>query len=283
MHNLQFYQLPNGSYQIRFFPNCVSDSFPAPKPTYVETPFESDLVEDTLLRVPLQKDFVTQRFESLRCSVSRTRKQIRLLALSTDDWKFFCTFTFSTLEVGNRYDYDNVCYYMQEYLSSLRSKYPDIKYIVVPELHKDGAIHFHGIFNKLDVVYAGFFHHQHVYHDVSFTYGFTDITYIRDVVRVSHYITKYITKSFCAVSFSKKRYWHTKSTLTPIEVSKLGHVIDLCLVKEFIQNKKLLANVFDYGIISYIDLCVSSDDFDYFMDTIDKFYKSGGCSNVEDS
>lgn len=273
LHNLQFYSLPNGSYQIRFFNNVVHDSFPKPKPTFIDTPFESSLVEDSYIRVPLNKDPIDQRLESLRTSTSRTRKKIRLLALSTSDWKYFATFTFSMLEVGNRYDYDNVCYYMQLYLNKLKSKFPDIKYILVPELHKDGAIHFHGIFSHLSVSYAGFYHRQHVYHDDLFTFGFSDVTYIRDVVNVSHYITKYITKDLCSVSFARKRYWHSKTTLKPIEVEKLSFVIDLLYFKEFLHNKKILEHSFDYGIISYIDCVFSSEELQEFFDFIDQFYK----------
>lgn len=281
MHNLQFYRLPNGNYQIRFFPNVRHDSKPSPKPLYIDTPFVSDSVskfddfgneEPVYIRVPLQKDPILQKEESIRCSTSRTRKMIRLLALSTDKWKFFATFTFSMLEVGNRYDYDNVCQYMQLYLSELRRRFPDMKYIVVPEMHKDGAFHFHGLFTHMHVSYAGFYHHQHVYHDDSFTYGFSDITYIKDQLRVSHYLCKYITKDLCCVTPGKKRYWHTKSTLKPLEVHKVQHVIDLMLFKEFIRNRKILEHAFYYGIISYIDVSMCSADFNLFMNWLNDFY-----------
>lgn len=271
MHNLRYYRLNDGSYQLRFFNIPVKDSFPKPKVDYIDTPFSYDDC-DLHYKVPLQKDPIASRLESIRCSTSRTRKRIRMLSLSTDDWEYFATFTFNMLEVGNRYDYDNVCQYMQIYLKRLRLRFPDVKYILVPEMHEDGAFHFHGLFSHMDLTYAGRYHKDIVYHDNLFEFGWTDVTKVKDQTSVSHYITKYITKDFCSVSFGKKRYWHSYKTLKPLDEQKINHLIDLLLVKEFLQNLHSRYKMFQYGYVSYLDFTLKPEAFDDLMYVIDQFY-----------
>lgn len=61
----------------------------------------------------------------------------------SNHWDYWCTFTFSPKKV-DRYDFDKVTTKMSTWL--WRQK--DLKYIIVPEQHKDGAFHFHALISN---------------------------------------------------------------------------------------------------------------------------------------
>lgn len=58
-------------------------------------------------------------------------------------WDYFVTLTFDKEKVGNRYDLDGLKKKTLETFKQWTKKY-GIKYLLVPELHKDGALHWHG-------------------------------------------------------------------------------------------------------------------------------------------
>lgn len=59
--------------------------------------------------------------------------------------KYFITFTLSASKV-DRYDIDGVMRTASRWLDN-RVRRHGLQYVLVPELHKDGAIHFHGLVN----------------------------------------------------------------------------------------------------------------------------------------
>lgn len=148
--------------------------------------------------------------ESVRCSLSRTRNRIFEYAFCMDSC-YFATFTFDS-SLLNRYDYDECSAAMQQCLRRLRRYDKNLQYIVIPELHKDGAFHFHGLFSShLPLNYIGVFKGRKVWHlpDSYFPFGFHEFTLVEDSSRVSTYITGYITKELCAVTKGKRRYWRS--------------------------------------------------------------------------
>lgn len=76
----------------------------------------------------------------------RARKKLYELALCNEDLTCFCTLTVSP-DVGMRYDYNKLVKLLKDWLGN-RVQRQGLKYILVPELHKDGAVHFHGLFNE---------------------------------------------------------------------------------------------------------------------------------------
>ena len=74
----------------------------------------------------------------------RAAAKVRDLALCTE-FKWFVTLTLNAQRV-DRYDIGAVTRRMKSWLdNAVRRK--GLAYVLVPELHKDGAIHFHGFFN----------------------------------------------------------------------------------------------------------------------------------------
>lgn len=135
------------------------------------------------------------RAASTRRSVSRARAAVRDLARS-NPWRFFVTLTLSPEKV-NRYDPVDVLRHLRHWLgNNVRRK--GLVYLLVPEHHKDGAIHFHGLFNDaLEAVDSG---HKDgkghtVYNLPGWGWGFsTAIELYGERDAAVNYVCKYIGK-----------------------------------------------------------------------------------------
>lgn len=90
---------------------------------------------------------------SLQRSVRRAKKVVQDLARS-NEWTYFVTLTLDPEKV-NRYDPVEILKHLRHWLgNNVRRR--GLRYVLVPEHHKDGAIHFHGLFNDaLDAVDSG--------------------------------------------------------------------------------------------------------------------------------
>lgn len=86
-------------------------------------------------------------------ALRRARRRVQDLALS-NTFDYFVTLTLDKTRV-DRYDADAVGAKLRRWLSNQVQRH-GLRYILVPELHRDGAIHFHGFFNDaLPVVDSG--------------------------------------------------------------------------------------------------------------------------------
>ncbi len=126
----------------------------------------------------------------------------------------------------NRTDYDEISDRLKKWLNNIKHNYcPDLKYLIVPELHKDGkSYHFHGLMadiKGLTLIDSGkkfqnkFGEMVKIYNLKEFPYGFTNFQKISKPERVTKYITKYISKELCAVTEGKKRYWASRNLNKP--------------------------------------------------------------------
>lgn len=159
-------------------------------------------------------------------SLKRTRDKASDYAKSCE-WEYFCTFTFDS--DTDRYDYDVVSKKMSQWLKNVKRLYcKDLKYLIVPEKHEDGAYHFHALLANIgNLKLEKALNHQEfwngkknkyfmkplkrkgqqVYNLVSFHGGFTDCTKVRNTKKVANYVLKYITKDLIQEVKSRKRYW----------------------------------------------------------------------------
>jgi hypothetical protein len=77
-------------------------------------------------------------------AIRRARARVRDIALCTD-FKYFVTLTLDSTKI-DRYDFKTIVKRLNIWLdNNVRRK--GLAYVLVPERHKDGAIHFHGFFN----------------------------------------------------------------------------------------------------------------------------------------
>lgn len=138
-------------------------------------------------------------------STNRTAKRIRQIAFN-NPWNMFVTFTASADKV-DRYDFEKTSTLLREQLAYLvkkcKRKNIELKYLVIPEMHKDGAYHFHGMLYADNI--EKFFQCECDTISVNgkeknniklFTrkVGFNDVQIIRNELKATKYITKYISK-----------------------------------------------------------------------------------------
>ncbi len=155
---------------------------------------------------------------SIIASMNRTKNQIYSYARA-NRWEWFLTLTFSPQEV-DRKDYAACTKLLSKWLNNARRTAPLLKYLFVPEQHKDGAWHFHGLMSdtgSLAFLESGHFTRsgQVIYNLLDYGCGFSTATRVMDTDAVSWYITKYITKDMCALTPGRKRYWHSRNLDTP--------------------------------------------------------------------
>ena len=206
----------------------TGEIFPLERGRLEYNPFTEKLERMTEYR-PLPPEEVARK------SCSRTIKAIYDIA-RCDRWEWFVTLTFNGARV-DRYNYDECVKKLHYWLSNMRKLCPDMVYLVVPEQHKDGAFHFHGLFRdaeNLGFTFSGKRDKKgrRIYNIGQYRWGWTTATRITDFRRASSYLCKYITKELCAVTKGRKRYWASRNVNRP-EVNEFlvdGDLLDLAVI-----------------------------------------------------
>lgn len=198
-----------------------------------------------------------KRRESIRISTNRTVKMIYDIARS-NVWDWFVTFTFSPEKV-DRYDYSACAKKMSQWLNRMGKQCPDLKYLIVPEHHKDGAWHFHGLFANcagLDFVPSGHIDGKGrtIYNVGKYRFGWTTATIVSDNHCVTSYLCKYVTKDLCSMTMGKKRYWCSRNVSRPEVYEYLVHGTMEELLAKFMENDSHVSMTESaYGNCMYID------------------------------
>lgn len=129
-------------------------------------------------------------------SISRAKRKIFDIA-ALNPFRYFVTLTLDKTKI-DRQSPEAVAQKLKTYLSN-RVKRNDLRYIIVPEYHKDGrGIHLHGLFaGRLRLTDSG--HRTRlgkpIYHLADWPYGFsTCVELTGDKEAVARYIAKYVTK-----------------------------------------------------------------------------------------
>lgn len=141
----------------------------------------------------------------LDSSISRSKARVHELGLC-NDWKWFCTFTLSP-EGHDRYDLGTFKKQFPKFINNINYNYGcEIKYLLIPEQHKDGAWHMHGLMKGIpDKWLTRFSATENVPADLvekkyynwalyAEKFGYVSFGRIKNLEGVSNYITKYITK-----------------------------------------------------------------------------------------
>ena len=178
-----------------------------------------------------------KKLDNLSRSFRRTRSALYMYARQCN-WEYFITLTYSPDKLENRYDFSLCMKKVHTWINNCKKrKAENLLYLLVPEQHKDGAWHIHGLlcnttgltFTDSDKRYNG----KIVYNLDDWKLGFSTATKVTDTYKVSNYITKYITKDLCAITPGKQRYFVSKSIPKPKTFTAL---IDLDEVDSFIQE-----------------------------------------------
>lgn len=189
----------------------------------VYNPFED--VEMGLYDLDEMEVAIQRKRHSMRNSYSRTVQKIYDCARQCE-WKYFITLTFAP-DVVDRYDFSACMKKACKWFNNQRvRRAPDLQYLIVPEQHKDGAWHVHGLIAQCDGV--SLFDSGHktsdgrsIFNLGDWGYGYDYIVEVLDTKKISGYITKYITKELCAVTEGKRRYYSSRNIPKPVETEFL--------------------------------------------------------------
>ncbi len=166
----------------------------------------ADWSDFELDKVP-EPDSVPDEAENRRKSFCRAKNNLFDLLMCTPSFDSFVTLTVSA-DKADRHDYTEIVKKLGIWLDN-RVRRNGLKYVLVPERHKDGAVHFHGLLNKdcLKLVraaspYTGEAlsdnHNRPIYNIKDFPLGFTTVIPLSGEnarIATAKYCYKYITKS----------------------------------------------------------------------------------------
>ena len=217
MYNLKLTTYANGLQRIMVFDHIIKQGTKRPPRKKEKTPFGT-WASECDYAFPRHSLYEVMKEYSHKESMKRAKAKVFDYAMS-NSWDYFVTLTFNKEKV-DRYDYDSCVKAMKSFLKYARRRNPDFKYILVPELHEDGAFHFHGLFAdcpNLPMTDSGHKDKKRrtVYNIDGYKYGFTTVTKVTDSKAAGNYMTKYITKALCAVSKGRKRYWKSRNLNEP--------------------------------------------------------------------
>lgn len=148
-------------------------------------------------------------------SIQRSKSRITDYVLA-NEFDLFCTFTYNP-ELVDSFDIKSGKEKMSKWLNNQRRHSPDLIYLVIPELHKSGRIHFHALMKNYNgsLIETHRLHkNRKIYNLENWRYGYSTVIKIDHLERVSNYVQKYITKDMLKIS-NKKRYFASKNLIKP--------------------------------------------------------------------
>lgn len=195
--------------------------------------------------------------ESLRCSLSRTKKRIRELAL-TNDFRYFVTLTINSNSC-DRYSLSQCQDLIKKKMKAYKRKYNDLAYIFITEKHKDGAFHFHGLMKGLsdsDIYENNFGYLSSHFFD---SIGYNSFSIIKNYNKTCNYILKYITKD-CIKNDNNQIYFRSRNLKEPLhyEIAPLPYSFEWKFSNDYVDitdfcnsdlsSQDLLKNIYDLNI-----------------------------------
>lgn len=150
-----------------------------------------------------EKESEANEWDKLR-SIRRSKELVKCIG-NMNEWDYFFTGTFDKEKIGDRKALDKLKKSTLEFFKNQSKKY-GIKYLLIPELHKDGALHWHGLIRDPDdllkLTDSGKKHNGRIIYNMDSWNkykGFNTCVEIGkgddDVMAVSNYISKYISKN----------------------------------------------------------------------------------------
>lgn len=200
--------------RIKTFPDGHKQYFWSENPIQRDIPDEFKKKKRKKVPVPGDSD----NDEREKRNLSRAVNNVYDLARSNEfDW--FITLTLDPQKV-NRFDYDECTKAIRLFTKRLYKL--GCSWLIVPEQHKDGAYHFHGLVaGNLPLTDSGKACYNKetgettkIYNLANYEFGFTTATKIAHPQKTASYIAKYLTKQI-SVPKGKKCYWASKSLSRP--------------------------------------------------------------------
>ena len=157
----------------------------------------------------------------LDSNFSRARNMVLQYALC-NPWDWFFTGTLDERKF-NRYDLDKYQSQLSQFIRDKRKVYgSQIQFLLIPEQHKNGAWHIHGMLSGLPdtvirkfrspepdkLIKGGFMN----WPDYQEKFGFCSLGAIRDPIATAYYVVKYISKDIAQreKDLGKHLYFHSR-------------------------------------------------------------------------
>lgn len=167
------------------------------------------------LWVPEVSDFVSEKNkpvndEKLANNISRAKSKVFEYAYC-NQWDYFVTLTISP-EKYDRYDLKTYIKDLGKFINNYNKiHHSKISYVLIPEQHKDGAWHMHGLISGILSKHLEM--NKNGYLDFPMyarKFGFCSLSHIKSHEAVSKYITKYVTKELFSRSYGERCYYCSK-------------------------------------------------------------------------
>ncbi len=173
---------------------------------------------------PSEVDEEAQKKRTLE-QAYRIKRKIKYYCLS-NNFDLFWTLTLNDNKV-NAKNYEYSRKRLQAWLKYQREKYGKFNYLFIPELHKSGRIHFHGVTGGLCPLLVEARSSKsnrlikksgiQIYNAENWQNGFSTVSKIQSKERAANYITKYITKELIEIpsAFNQPRYFVSRGLKQP--------------------------------------------------------------------
>lgn len=228
MEQAQFYNLKvtyyNGSIQYKFYKKPVNFDYEL-EFEVVSDPEEVSSGPETRKNKDKQSVDIER---SMNVSINRSINQIYNYARA-NKWDYMVTFTMAADKV-DRFNYTECKKKLCKLLNNWKNrKCPNLKYLIVHEMHKDNAFHFHGLIaNPGSLIFEMARNPKNnkvlrdsnlrtIYNIKDFTLGFCTATKVSDTYKASAYICKYISKQLSIENYipNIQRYFVSKNCNLP--------------------------------------------------------------------
>ena len=238
---------------------CKKTSFANIKGFYTDNQHKGTMTDDELE-------------EKSRKYLKKVKTNIIDLAYNNKEkFEYFITLTF---DMKDNYSHERVVEELTKWIDNQKHQNKYMSYILVPEFHKSGRLHFHGLvgnvpkwkLKKAINAKTGkpmLINNTQIYNLENYKIGFTTISKIKSKEKVTNYISKYATKELITLK-SKKRYWYSRDLKKPVQ--ELDY-IDLSLAEYFKDQEVVYNDIFstenrDIELLNYqlpiIDIMLTS-------------------------
>jgi len=230
-YNTRIINYPNGEIQIRKYseimflkdipfdePNKLLKFQTAYENKQLTNPFDGKVTREIFDFETFESDQLKNKFRSW----NRMKQKIFSFSRCCE-WEYFITLTFDPKKIDSM-DFSVCSKFVRKWLNNQKNRFaPNLKYLIVPEQHKLGGWHFHGLLADTgSIVFTDSLHKTKsgdiIYNMSKYTYGFTTATKVKDIHKVGKYICKYITKSLTDTLVGKHRYFASSNIPLPTSI-----------------------------------------------------------------
>lgn len=151
----------------------------------------------------------TDNEERFMNNLARAKGRIKELGLC-NDWDYFATFTLAESK-QDRFDLPSWVKDFGNWIQNYKRKYScsEFAYLIIPEQHKSGAWHAHGLLRGLSP--ESLCRNEHGFLDLPYyrnRFGYISLDPLRDKNKAASYITKYVNKDTAATAGAMNKGAH---------------------------------------------------------------------------